>query len=171
MAGASDRSAIRVDRCNPSRRSLRPSTMKGLTTVVGAGALVLAISACGQTQTTTTPSGSANGIAPAGQGGSLRDVPAEQVDVSKLPAGYPARVQLDDNGAVLAVQGQEGGCEHSSAELSAQDAASVHVLLTRNLVESDRVCSKELRLTQLTVQLDKPLADRKVVLEQRTVRS
>lgn len=144
--------------------------MKGLTTVVGAGALVLAISACGQTQTTTLP-GSANGIAPAGQGGSLRDVPAAQVDATKLPADYPARVQLDDNGAALVVQGEEGGCERSGAEVSAQDATSVHVLLTRNLADTNRVCTKDLRLTQLTVQLDKPLADRKVVLEQRTVRS
>lgn len=144
--------------------------MKALTTVVGAGALVLALAACGQTQTTTQP-GSANGIAPAGQGGSLRDVPSTQVDMSKLPQGYPARVQLDDNGATLAVQGQEGGCEHSSAELAAQDADAVHVLLIRNLADANRVCTKELRLTQLTVQLDKPLADRKVVLEQRTVRS
>jgi len=148
--------------------------MKGLTTVVGAGALVLAISACGQTQTTTLPGSAntgANGIAATGQGGSLRDVPAGQVDASRLPAGYPARVQLDDNGAVLTVQGEEGGCERSSAELSSQDAASVHVLLTRNLADTNRVCTKELRLTQHTVQLDKPLADRKVVLEQRTVRS
>ena len=144
--------------------------MKGLTTVVGAGALVLAMSACGQTQTTTHP-GSANGIAPAGQGGSQRDVPAAQIDSSHLPAGYPVRVQLDDNGAVLTVQGEEGGCERSSAMLSAQDAGTVHVLLTRNLADTNRVCTKELRLTQLPVRLDKPLADRKVVLEQRTVRS
>ncbi len=145
--------------------------MKGLTTVVGAGALVLAIGACGQTQTTTQPGSSGNGIAPAGQGGSLRDVPAAQIDSSHLRAGYPVRVQLDDNGAVLTVQGEEGGCERASALLSSQDAASVHVLLTRNLVDSNRVCTKELRLKQLTVQLDKPLDDREVVLEQRTVRS
>jgi hypothetical protein len=144
--------------------------MKGLTTVVGAGALVLAIGACGQTQT-TTQSGSSNGIAAAGQGGSLRDVPAGQLDATKLPAGYPARVQLDDNGAVLTVQGQEGGCEHSSAQLAAQDAGEVHVLLIRDLTDTNRVCTRELRLTQLTVQLDKPLADRRVVLEERTVRS
>lgn len=154
--------------------------MKGLTTAVGAGALVLAIGACGQTQTTTQPgsvigsgaTGSgANGIAAAGQGGSLRDVPAAQVDSSRLPAGYPAHVQLDDNGAVLTVQGAEGGCERSGAEATAQDETSVHVLLTRNLVDTNRACTKDLRLTRLTVQLDKPLADRKVVLEQRTVRS
>ena len=159
--------------------------MKGLTTVVGAGALVLAIGACGQTQTTTQPGSAigsgatgsgatgsgANGIASAGQGGSLRDVPAAQVDSSRLPAGYPAHVQLDDNGAVLTVQGEEGGCERSGAEATAQDETSVHVLLTRNLVDTNRACTKDLRLTQLTVQLDKPLADRKVVLEQRTVRS
>ncbi|MFC0431495.1 hypothetical protein [Kutzneria buriramensis] len=146
--------------------------MKGLTTVVGVGALVLALSACGQTQTTTLPgSAPTNGIAPAGQGGSLRDVPAAQVDTSKLPQGYPARVQLDDNGAVLTVQGEEGGCEHTSAQPTAQDATAVHVLITRALAGADQVCTKELRLTQLTVQLDKPLADRKVVLEQRTVRS
>ena len=138
--------------------------------MVGAGALVLATAACGQTQTTTLP-GSANGIAPAGQRGSLRDVPAAQVDTSHLPAGYPARVQLDDNGATLTVQGEQGGCEHSAAELTAQDATSVHVLLTRNLADTNRVCTKELRLVPLTVRLDKPLADRKVVLEQRTVRS
>jgi hypothetical protein len=47
----------------------------------------------------------------------------------------------------------------------------VHVLLIRDLTDTNRVCTRELRLTQLTVQLDKPLADRKVVLEQRTVRS
>jgi hypothetical protein len=143
--------------------------MKGLPTVVAAGALVLAISACGQTQT-TLPGGS-NGIAPAGQGGSLRDVPTAQVDSSKLPAGYPTRVQLDDNGAVLTVQGEEGGCEHTGAEATAQDATSVHVLITRALSGTNQVCTKELRLVRLTVQLDKPLADRKVVLEQRTVRS
>ncbi|MFC0545419.1 hypothetical protein [Kutzneria chonburiensis] len=148
--------------------------MKGLTTVVGAGALVLAIGACGQTSTrTTTQPGSepgANGIAASGQG-SLRDVPAAQVDTSRLPAGYPARVQLDDNGAVLTVQGQEGGCEHSRAQLTAQDPGEVHVVLVRDLTDTNRVCTKELRLTQLTVQLDKPLAERKVVLEERTVRS
>jgi hypothetical protein len=146
--------------------------MKGLTTVVGAGALVLAIGACGQTQTTTQPgSADTNGIAATGQGGSLRDVPAGQLDATKLPAGYPARVQLDDNGAVLTVQAQEGGCEHSSAELAAQATDAVHVLLIRDLTDPARVCTKELRLTQLTVRLDKPLADRKVVLEERTVRS
>jgi hypothetical protein len=146
--------------------------MKGLTTVVGAGALLLAIGACGQTRTTTQPgSADSNGIAATGQGGSLRDVPAAQLDTTKLPAGYPARVQLDDNGAVLTVQGQEGGCEHSSAELAAQDAGEVHVLLVRDLTDANRVCTRELRLTQLTVQLDKPLADRRVVLEERTVRS
>jgi len=149
--------------------------MKGLTTVVGAGALVLAIGACGQTSTqTTTQPGSAptgaNGIAAGGQG-SLRDVPAGQLDTTRLPAGYPARVQLDDNGAVLTVQGQEGGCEHSSAELTAQDPGEVHVVLVRDLTDTNRVCTRELRLTQLTVQLDKPLAERKVVLEERTVRS
>ncbi|MFI9381579.1 hypothetical protein [Kutzneria sp. NPDC052558] len=145
--------------------------MKGLTKAIGAGALLMALGACGQTQTTTQPDSPTNGIAPAGSGGSLRDVPAAQIDASRLPAGYPARVQLDDNGAVLTVQGEEGGCERSSAELTAQDATSVHVLLTRNLADTNRVCTKELRLTQLPVQLDKPLADRKVVLEQRTVRS
>jgi hypothetical protein len=145
--------------------------MTGLRTVVGAGALVLAVSACGQTHTQTTLPGSANGIAPADKGGSLRDVPAAQVDPSRLPAGYPARVQLDDNGATLVVEGEEGGCERSGAEVTAQNATSVHVLLTRNLAGTDHVCTKELRLTPLTVRLDKPLADRKVVLEQRTVRS
>jgi hypothetical protein len=143
--------------------------MKGLTTAVGAGALVLAMGACGQTHTTLP--GSTEGIAPAGQGGSLRDVPAAQVDASGLPAGYPTHVQLDDNGATLAVQSEEGGCEHSSAEVTGQDATSVHVLLTRTLADSNRICTKELRLKQLTVQLDQPLADRKVVLAQRTVRS
>jgi hypothetical protein len=148
--------------------------MKGLTTAVGVGALLMALGACGQASTRTTPQpGSApgaNGIAAGGQG-SLRDVPAGQVDTTRLPAGYPARVQLDDNGAVLTVQGQEGGCEHSSAQLTAQDPGEVHVVLVRDLADTNRVCTKELRLTQRTVQLDKPLAERKVVLEERTVRS
>lgn len=147
--------------------------MKGLTTAIGAGALLLAIAACGQTQTqpgglTQTQAG--NGIAPAGQGGSLRDVPAAQVDATRLPAGDPKRVQLDDNGTVLTVQGVEGACSHVSAELASQEAGEVHVVLVDQL-DPPRDCPMWARTVQLTVQLDKPLADRKVVLEERTVQS
>jgi hypothetical protein len=137
--------------------------MKRLATAVGAGALVLALGACGQTHTQI----SAAGIAP----GNNRDVPATQVDASRLPAGYPVRVQQDDTGSVLTVQGEEGGCEKASAELAAQDGSAVHVVLVRTLAPTNQVCSKDLRFKQLTVRLDNPLADRQVVLEQRTVRS
>ena len=137
--------------------------MKRLTTAVGAGALVLALGACGQTQTTSP----GTGVLPVAS----RDVPATQVDSSRLPSGYPAKVQQDDTGSMLTVQGEEGGCEKASAQLTAQDNSAVHVVLVRTLAPTTQVCTKELRLKPLTVRLDNPLADRKVVLEQRTVRS
>ncbi|AHI00225.1 hypothetical protein GCM10010174_83320 [Kutzneria viridogrisea] len=138
------------------------------------GALLFLVGACGQPSQPTVPDNKpasngqpANGILP----GADRAVPENRVDGTRLPKGYPRQAWTDENGGTLTVQAQEGGCEHAKIDLAEQSATAVRVVLIRDLTDTNRVCTKDLRLPKLSVQLDKPLADRTVVLEQQTIRS
>ncbi|HEX6351837.1 hypothetical protein [Actinophytocola sp.] len=153
--------------------------MKRLGTVVGAGVLLLLVSACANqpedqnvsgerptvtsepTSETTTPDRQPARTPPAGG----TSVNAAQLDTSTLPEGYPVLVWTEDDGTTVGVVAQEGGCGRASVEVPEQTEAQVVVLMVETLPAEEQMCTMDLRYPKLTAELDQPLGDRKVVLK------
>ncbi|GGP40467.1 hypothetical protein [Saccharothrix coeruleofusca] len=97
------------------------------------------------------------------------EVPADRVDGSTLPDTYKQRVLVSGDGRTLQVIGLTGGCKNASAEVTAQSGDSVLITLVSTYYppEGGGMCSQELRDIPLTVTLDAPLGDRRVILEAR----
>lgn len=87
----------------------------------------------------------------------------DQLDASGLPKGHPKKVLVD--GAKLTITAQESGCEKASAELGAQTGSKVVVTLVRTTPEDAQMCTMDVRFPPLTVELDKPIGDRTLVLK------
>ncbi|HVK25960.1 MAG TPA: hypothetical protein VM677_31775 [Actinokineospora sp.] len=100
-------------------------------------------------------------------------VPADQVDASALPQGYPHKVWTDSGGSMLGVVIIEGGCSRGSVEIDEQSASRVALTLadTTPIYSEPGGCSADSRHLEHGVSLDKPLGDRTVALksERRTV--
>ncbi|WP_424185184.1 hypothetical protein ACOBQX_25290 [Actinokineospora sp. G85] len=152
--------------------------LNSLKSLVGAGVLVAALSACGSAQdtqdgnaaappptTATRQPGDQPDRQPARtppEGGA--EVPDAQIDQTGLAEQYPVMVWTVDNGATLGVVAQEGGCGKASAEVTEQSDSRVAVTLVETTPASEQMCTMDLRYPKLTLELDQPLGARTVVL-------
>jgi hypothetical protein len=146
---------------------------------VGAGAVVL-LGACGGNQPAGSPPPATDPtltIVPpseptAGPGVPPADsiaIPGNQLDFTALPEGYPRQAWTVGDGRILPVQAQEGGCGKASAEVSEQSDAKVLITLVETQPAQPQACTMDIRYPIVSVTLDKPLANRTLVLraEQR----
>jgi hypothetical protein len=135
--------------------------MKRLILAVSAG---LILAGCGGQGAQTAPGGGETlPIAPANG-----PVPQERIDGSALPEGFPKDVAATDR--TLAVKAQEGGCGKASAEVKSQSPSAVELTLVETQPAVPQACTMDIRYPTVSVTLDQPLGERKVVLrfEQRT---
>jgi hypothetical protein len=152
--------------------------MTRLTTAVGAGVLLVLGSACGSTQGTDAkapaPSAPASTQAPAGTPDrqpartppdGAKEVPAKQVDYSRLPKGFPHMVWVDGDGKTIGAVAQEGGCGRATAEVSDEGADKVILTLVETQPAKPRPCTMDLRYPKVTAQLELPLDNRTVVVQ------
>lgn len=95
-------------------------------------------------------------------------IPAAQVDATALPDGHPRLVWTREDGRVVGVYGQEGGCSRVRADLLAQTATQIRIELVET-IPTTGPCTMDLRFPSLSVRLDEPLGQRTVLLERRTV--
>jgi hypothetical protein len=152
--------------------------MKRLGTVVGAGVLLLLVSACANPQEnqeartddttrtstkteSTTPDRQPARTPPAGG----TPVAAQQLDTATLPEGYPVLVWTEDGGSTVGVVAQEGGCGRASVEVPEQTDTQVVILMVETLPAEQQMCTMDLRYPKITTELTAPLGDRKVVLK------
>jgi hypothetical protein len=147
----------------------------------GTGALVL-LGACGGTNDATAPPQNRPDdptltIAPPstpteGPGGPPADavaIPGSQLEATALPEGYPKEAWTVGDGRIVPVRAQEGGCSKASAEVGEQSDTRVLITLVDTEPTDSRICTTDIRHPIVSVTLDKPLANRTVVLraEQR----
>jgi hypothetical protein len=148
---------------------------------VGAGVLLVLGSACGSSQGTNaqpapqTPATQAPATqAPAGTPDrqpartppdGAKQLPAKQVDYSKLPKGFPRMVWVDGDGKTIGAVAQEGGCGRASAEVSDEGADKVILTLVETQPAKPRPCTMDLRYPKVTTQLELPLGNRTVVVQ------
>lgn len=149
--------------------------MKRLGTVVGAGVLLLLVSACANPQenqetTNDQPVATSESTTPDRQpartppdGGT--PVEKQQVDDTALPQGYPKLVWTQDDGNAVGVVAQEGGCGRASVEVPEQTDKQVVILLVETVPAAPQACTMDLRYPKITVELDAPLGDRQIVLK------
>jgi hypothetical protein len=149
--------------------------MKRLGTVVGAGVLLLLVSACANpqenkeaandkpvaTSESTTPDRQPARTPP--DGGT--PVAEQQVDDAALPQGYPKLVWTQEDGNTIGVVAQEGGCGKASVEVPEQSDTQVVILMVETVPSTPQSCTMDLRYPKLTAELAAPLGDRKVVLK------
>ncbi|GAA2674723.1 hypothetical protein LV78_001206 [Actinosynnema pretiosum] len=131
--------------------------------------------------TGSVPSGSPGGGDPTGAPGaqppqrSAEPLPqaapldGAKVDAATLPETYDKQVRIGQDGRVLVVNGLAGGCKNASAEVAAQSVDQVLVTLVTTYYppQGGGVCTDDLRPVPLTVNLDAPLGERRLVLESR----
>jgi hypothetical protein len=159
--------------------------MRSLGTALGAGALLVALVGCssqggiersdaggGPVLTTESPTSPTEPTStepefdtPVPPGG--KQVPKDKVDASLMPEGTPSVVWTEADGHVLGATGVEGGCSKASLELVKQDAQQVHVELVETTPSDTQACTMDIRYPPLSLKLDTPLGDRKVVLTHR----
>jgi hypothetical protein len=153
--------------------------MKRLGTLVGAGVLLLCVSACADqqdnqnanserptvtsepTSESTTPDRQPARTPPAGG----TPVETAQLDTSTLPEGYPVLVWTEDGGSTVGVVAQEGGCGKASVEVAEQTDTQVVVVMVETVPATEQMCTMDLRYPKLTTELTQPLDARKVVLK------
>ncbi|QGK69469.1 hypothetical protein GIY23_07995 [Allosaccharopolyspora coralli] len=150
--------------------------MRRLHTALGAGVLLLAVTACAD-QSPDVGFGGEPPAPPAQQGPvepkpeqERQAVPPDAVDASKLPESYPTDVWTQDNGKAVVATGQEGGCSKVHAEVAEQNDQQVRIVLVDETPEPAGACTMDLRYPPVAVALDEELGDRTVVLEQRDVK-
>lgn len=148
--------------------------MRWIRTIVGAAALLLAVTACGEETTANDRSEQESGLAPVARESpqtpeaAVEDGPMseELIDTSALPEGYPTEVAVSDEGHTLTIVAQEGGCTKVSAKVAEQTEEQVTVTLVESEpADENVVCTMDMRYPPLTVELDEPLGDRQLVLE------
>jgi len=91
-------------------------------------------------------------------------VEGAQLDAAALPERYPTMVWTQEDGRVIGVVAQEGGCGKASIELDQADTQVV-VTMIETTPAQPQACTMDLRYPKLTADLDSPLADRTVVLK------
>lgn len=166
--------------------------MRCVAKFVGAGLVLVVVTACGGQPDTAAPAStsalpaSSSSVAPPSsdtptpsqlQPGNppgrpkqvvpvgSEPVPIEQIDASGLPAGYPRDVVSSNGGTVLSMQAEESGCAHVAAAPVAQTATQVVVNLTQTKAQTGRMCPQYIRNVTISVTLDAPLAQRTLVLK------
>ncbi|MCG8926462.1 hypothetical protein [Lentzea sp. CC55] len=147
-------------------------------TVVGTGALLLVLSACGGAQNASTGAGggptlpTATSSSEAPPGVAPGEVPPDGKPVTKLDANglasdYPRTVWTQGDGKTVGVVAQEAGCGKASASVLEQNASTVKIELLETLPLTKEMCTMDIRFPPLTVQLSEPLGERTVVLTSR----
>ena len=95
-------------------------------------------------------------------------VPKDKVDTTSLSETFRTEAYVFNDGRDVEVFGVGGGCKEARAEVTAQSAEVVQiVLVTVTKQPPGTVCTQEIRQVPLTVRLDAPLGDRRLVLESR----
>ncbi len=95
-------------------------------------------------------------------------VPKEKVDSTSLSDTFRTEAYVFNDGRDIEVFGVGGGCKEARAEVTAQSAEVVQVtLVTITKQPPGAICTQEVRQVPLTVRLDAPLGDRRLVLESR----
>lgn len=155
--------------------------MRRLHTAVGAGVLLLAVTACAEQQPEVgfggqppvppsteqeQPSGSVTPT-PAEK---RSTVPPENIDADALPEGYPREVWTQSGGTVVAATGQEGGCSSVHAEVAKQTEKKVGIVFVEETPEQAGICTMDIRHLPVKAELDAPLGERTVVLKEREVK-
>ncbi|WP_020657958.1 hypothetical protein [Amycolatopsis benzoatilytica] len=162
--------------------------------ILGAGALLLIVTACGggatsgagspssssapSSGTASTPVSvpSSVSVAPPPSGAPPKSQPTQsvppgdtalapgQLDASALPDGYPHDVSLANGGTVVVIQAEEAGCNKLSAKAGEQTPSQVVILVTVAKPPRGQMCPFHVREVTLTVPLSAPLGARKLVL-------
>jgi len=162
--------------------------MRYTTKFVSAGFILIAASACANPQATPQPAGQelpisspraqpgAGNLPAPGMGhpvapapdGSVQ-LPAGQMDANALPAGAPREVYVGQDGKIVSVKAEEGGCGKAVATPVEQSAQRVVIDLSETPGQPGQLCTMDLRYPVVSVTLDAPLGSRTVVLhkEQR----
>ncbi|HET6710553.1 hypothetical protein [Amycolatopsis sp.] len=162
--------------------------------VVGTGALLLMVTACAsQDMPTSQPLGSTGSVSvpapaspsPSPSGSVLpappeanppgkprltvpegsTPVPADKIDATALPAGFPREVWTANGGTVLNIRAQEGGCGHALGEAAEQAGDRVVVNLSETKAQTNQMCTMDIRYPVISVALAAPLDQRTVVLK------
>lgn len=95
-------------------------------------------------------------------------VPKERVDTTSLSDTYRDEAYVFGDGRDIEVFGVGGGCKEARAEVSGQSADLVQItLVTITKQPPGTMCTQEIRQVPLTVRLDAPLGDRRLVIEAR----
>jgi hypothetical protein len=95
-------------------------------------------------------------------------VPKDKIDTTSLSDTYRDEAYVFGDGRDIEVFGVGGGCKEARAEVSGQSAGLVQItLVTITKQPSGTVCTQEVRHVPLTVRLDAPLGDRRLVIESR----
>ncbi|NYH76779.1 hypothetical protein FHR84_000093 [Actinopolyspora biskrensis] len=156
--------------------------MRRLKTLLGAGMVLFALTACAEEQPDVGFGGQPPSAAEDDRSGEEQStdgnikpvpkekrtrVPAEQVDASQLPDGYPKEVWTQREGAVLVATGQEGGCGSVHARVTEQTPERIGLELVEETPKDAGPCTMDLRYPPVTAPLDEELGSRQVVLTQR----
>lgn len=164
----------------------RPESMRHLGPVVGAAALALLVAGCGGSSTGSAQSEPSVAIAPTGTSAPSSpgspDLPnvhlpvgavpvaGTRVDARALPAGYPRLVWTEGNGGVIGFFAEQGACTTVSASVVGQTDQSVTVRLLITQPASTKPCPQYLLNKEMTVNLDRPLGSRTVIMQAAIVR-
>lgn len=150
--------------------------MRRLHTAVGAGVLLLAVTACADEQPDIGFGGQPD-VPPEASGpvepkpeAEREPVPATAIKDARDSGGKPPQVWTQDGGSVVVTIGEEGGCSSVHAEVAEQNDKKVKVVLVEETPEPTGICTMDLRYPPVAVRLDAPLDQRTVVLEARDVK-
>lgn len=150
--------------------------MRRLHTAVGAGVLLLAVTACAGQQPDVGFGGQPE-VPPAAPGPVAPKPESERVPVPETaiqdatkPGGKAPKVWTQDGGSAVVAIGQEGGCSKVHAEVAEQNAQQVKLVLVEETPDPPGMCTMDLRYPPVAAQLDEPLNQRTVVVEERDVK-
>jgi hypothetical protein len=92
-------------------------------------------------------------------------VAGAKVDARALPAGYPRLVWTEGNGSVVGFFAEQGACTTVSASVLGQTDQAVTVRLLITQPASTKPCPEYLLNEEMTVNLDRPLGSRAVIMQ------
>ncbi len=92
-------------------------------------------------------------------------IAGSKVDTRGLPSGYPRLVWTEGNGAILGFFAEQGACTTAGASVLAQTDSAVTVRLLITRPASTKPCPLYLIDKEMTVNLDRPLGDRTVIMQ------
>lgn len=183
--------------CNLVARVFRPTRMRHLVAVAGAGLVLVLAAGCAQQQGTASTGGNSPSLAtstpavtpapphtatlvppvPGTTPPGVRPpagavvVPGNRVDARALPYTFPRLVWTDRGGTNLGFEGEVGGCLTSRAVVEEQNATEVTVrLIQQEPGTGEHSCPMFVRYKPMTVHLAAPLGDRTVRLQMSIIR-